>query len=1049
MEECEIDEDGKFIRKGETINSLSNFDSVSKTVQLRDHSRKNLNRLGVLYSDSDQISSPIQRTEENFCEKSELGSSARPIKKFSKLISLASDINSYDDDYSHRPIKNLQRSPSRTGTIPKTNFSSPAKSSPFKNSSLKSSPFKSSPAKSSPFLNSSLKSSPAKSSPFKSSPAKSSPFKFTSDQARFGEPAQPPAASTSASPFKFTSDQARFGEPSQPPAASTSASTSKKLLWDKKVMDSLEAQGFTRRESTVPKMVYDYSSSATTSSAAAAAKPATLSKNSPAKVFKKPVEDTKAPLPAPPMPPTKLPEQRNVRFSNISQKNQKDPADLSLKDRMAIFEKNKGTAPVPKTPYGIADANPIRSNLPELSKKFHFGFGGQLNKSAPVEVPSVATTAETAAANVKKTVSKLLTGKGMTISEQQINESTRKQREEDMKCLLNRFNKPEIEQETSEDEPMHEEKSERKRLSNGEKYAAEQTKAEVYQKSDDKKRSRVLNPPRMYPILSDIESNTDSEMDNYTTATVSGSDDVATDQHADDDDDYTDEEDVNLSFGREILNTVQKSHNLSNVDYLNSTVSSQEVSDAIGDMDDYLNEALEGDESKGYDDEGSACSHSFQYERPKRVSFKDAGDIPFKTKLEISPSKNPNGSTTLVHTVSFYRRQQSTSASNTPVKKVVHKSESDDGPAENLITNRKAREECYNKIQRLLEEVMRQQTIISQTSQALNLCASTVEFSGSTEAVEGERHLLVATNRRMACLNEVQRLKVEGMLVRVGAAKEKGTLQIKEITIPLKQTYISRLANDEINGHHLLCLVKYNEYVLATRTLPTLPGLNSVKFQDLLSLNEVHADFKITLEIYGMTAQREILPHDIKYHIQTPNKKRFKSKLQESNLTRPPVQSPGGPNAVRTPSLVQYGYIIFSIRELKQKSWVINETAAGVSPLNGNVYLKIDSRFTVDVDHCGFLTMFDDISGFGAWHRRWCRLSGNTLYHWKYPEDEKKKEALGQLDLTNIISERVEVAPRSICARLHTILLESRRERRAEDVETLVRVPKGNFTTVR
>lgn len=41
---------------------------------------------------------------------------------------------------------------------------------------------------------------------------------------------------------------------------------------------------------------------------------------------------------------------------------------MSLKERMAIFEKNKGAAPVPATPYGIADANPIRTNMPELSK---------------------------------------------------------------------------------------------------------------------------------------------------------------------------------------------------------------------------------------------------------------------------------------------------------------------------------------------------------------------------------------------------------------------------------------------------------------------------------------------------------------------------------------------------------------------------------------------------------------------------------------------------------------------------------------------------------
>lgn len=996
--ECEIDENGKMTRKGETVNSLSNYDNGNNnTAQLRDHSRKNLKRLGVLYSDTDQISSPIQRTEENFCESNEGSSARRPIKKYTKLASLATDINSWDDDYSHHAIKNTQAaSPSKTGTIPKTNFNSPAK---------KQSPFKvNAAAGSSNNLNSSV-----------SSPAK-------------------------------------------------------KLLWDKKVMDSLEAQGFTRRDTSGPKLIYDYSSTATssssidkpsTSTATKAASPAKKA-NTPTNTFLKPSEVKKAESPAKReivkpaaaklMPAPKPTEQKNVRFSNISQKNSKDPAEMSLKDRMAIFEKNKGTAPVPKTPYGITDANPIRSNMPELSKKFNFGLGNQQTKPAPVppKMPVQETAASnSAAANIKTTVKKLLTGKATTISEQQINDNIRKQREEDMKCILNRFNKPIAE--TSEDEEMVQEKSERKRLSSDEKYSTEPTNEEVYQKSDDKKRSRVSNQNRLYPVLSDIESTTetDSEMDNYTTATVSGSEQQTMD---DDDEDYTDDEgeDINLSFGREILNTVKKNNNLSKDDYLDSTVSSQEVSDAIGDMDDYLNEALEGNESRDYDDKGSAYSDSFEYERyPKRVSFKEAGDIPIKSKFEISPTKNANGSMTLVHTVSFYRRQQSASASNTPVKKVVHKAEVAETHDEKTNMSRKAREEVENKIQKLLDNVMQQQTVISQTSQALNLCASTVEFSGSTESVEGERHLLVATHRRLACLNEVQRLKVEGLMNRVGAAKEKGTLTIQEIIIPMKQTYISRLANDEISGHNLLCLVKYNEVVLATKTLPTLPGLKSVKFQDLLTLNEVYADFKITLEIYGMTAQREILPHDIKYHIQTPNKKRFKSKLLESNLTRPPIQSPGGPNAVRTPALVQYGYIIFSLREIKQKSWVINETAPGVSPLNGNVYLKIDSKFTVDVNHCGFLTMFDDISGFGAWHRRWCRLSGNTLYYWKYPEDEKKKESLGQLDLTNIVSERVEVAPRAICARLHTILLESRRERRSDDVDTLVLVPQGKYTTVR
>lgn len=798
------------IKTGEkTLNSLSNYDS-SGHVQLRDHSRKNLKRLGALYSETDQISSPIQRTEEKFCEPT---NPTRPIKKYSKLAALANDINSWDDDYSHHQLKSVTDSPKKNSSIyTKSGVSSPAKSF----SSI------STPEKS----RTNLVSSPSRKDSIKST---------------------------------------QTGE--------KSTNSPKKLVWDKKVIDSLEAQGFARRESTVPKLVYDYSKSepstsgvysspskkSLTKTATNSPIKKTLPVNSPAK--KEPLFNKPAPSTSSSTSSNKSKEQpKNVRFSNAFLKNQKDPAEMSLKERMAIFEKNKGKAPVPRTPFGITDANPIRANMPELSKKYDFGFKSP-GKSSPAETSvNKDSVIDKATINIKSAVSKLLSERETTISEKQISDEIKKQREEDMKCIMKRYHKQsDMSQETDGDEIMQEEKAERKRRSSSENSPEIVVQSEI----DEKKRARMSNPQRLYPVLSDLET-TDSEVDNYTTATVSCTEDNMTDGNdhyaesslratsnepensSDDDEDAG--TNLNLSIGREILNKVRKSTDLGSHSYLESTVSSTDVSDAICDMDDYLNEAL--DDSKDYDDKGSACSDSFEYERyPRRVSFKDVAnktDIPVSSKVEISPT-SPRGSVTLVHTVSFYRRQQSASASNTPIKKVVHKSEdSDKSEATNMQLSRKAKEECDNKIQRLLDEVMRQQAIISQTSQALNLCASTIEFSGSTEAVEGERHLLVATNRRLACLNEVQRLKVEGLVDRFGAAKEKGTLTISEVIIPLKQTYINRLATDEINGHHLLCLVKYNEYVLATKTLPTLPGLKSVKFTDNLTFNEVFADFKVS-----------------------------------------------------------------------------------------------------------------------------------------------------------------------------------------------------------
>lgn len=346
------------IRKGETINSLSNFDNNTQAVQLRDHSRKNLKRLGVLYSENDQISSPIQRTEEKFCETTPHPGS-RPIKKYSKLAALANDINSWDDDYTHHPVKSTL--------------------SPVKGNSV------------------STKSNNS------SSPAKS--------QSTISTPDKPRNAALS-SPARKDSLKNLIEKPS------SSNNSPKKLLWDKKVIDSLEAQGFSRRESTVPKLVYDYAKGEPSTSgniASPSKKSLTKTAVPTSSSFKKPLANSPAKKEAPKsvtssssQASTKSNEQRSVRFSNAFVKNQKDPAEMSLKERMAIFEKNKGKAPVPRTPFGITDANPIRSNMPELSKKYDFGFKSPGKTVTATNETNKDAVIDKATINIKSAVSKLV-----------------------------------------------------------------------------------------------------------------------------------------------------------------------------------------------------------------------------------------------------------------------------------------------------------------------------------------------------------------------------------------------------------------------------------------------------------------------------------------------------------------------------------------------------------------------------------------------------------------------------------------------------------------
>jgi actin-binding protein anillin len=111
--------------------------------------------------------------------------------------------------------------------------------------------------------------------------------------------------------------------------------------------------------------------------------------------------------------------------------------------------------------------------------------------------------------------------------------------------------------------------------------------------------------------------------------------------------------------------------------------------------------------------------------------------------------------------------------------------------------------------------------------------------------------IFFSAHRRQACLNEIQRLKVEGILDRQSVGIERGTLTVSDISVPLKPHYVNKLASDEINGHNLVCLLKYNEHVLATKSVPTMPGLKSVRFPDVLTLNEVFSDFKVCFLFFG------------------------------------------------------------------------------------------------------------------------------------------------------------------------------------------------------
>ncbi|XP_076748828.1 anillin-like isoform X2 [Xylocopa sonorina] len=1067
--------------------------------------RSKLQRLGKLYSDdsSRELSSPIHRTEEKFSAEEDVVEQ-KPCKRgarLDRLAALASTINNWEDDLSHPTL--IKQVESKADKVQ---------------------------AK----LNEQVKS--------------------------ISEP-QP---STSGYNKGNRNSKGSYSKKEEP-------CSTKQLKWNKTTLETLESLGFNRTKSN-SRLVYDYKACSQGKDAGSPRsspkyrqetiheethdkKPEDSPKQTGCKNASTPEKIAKNITPnansnrltprfgfngSPKSPAQSSSGSVLSKASLFESKNTeakaKDPTQMTLSERMALFEKNKGEAPLlPKAPLTMSIPpkklqGKDKTGLPTA----HINNGAKERPKA--DIPNNAV-------NVQR--EKFEQGFNMQELENNILRNTHLERQRELDMLRSRFNRnKEMAQAAAGSCIRTSESSEGK--SNSPKnspicpvkptpapdhgipppppplpqsHVSNEKSPSKQSKNSSTKRQVVVSPPKLtqqvkvvsdikrirvappkpghlYPNLSEIENTTETEGDTeYTvnsteaeTATLDEKTDTETGTEAEyyvqdnesEVDSDEESEDVNTSLGRSILCAVNEQTFLNKKRSIDpdpdSTTSDISVLD---EMDEYLDECLALQEAQNaHTEEGptppklnkggkspSTTSTSFKYnEGPSYRS-------PIKKVSSASPKQSEpyildgDNLMPLMHSVSFYRRQQSQTP-KTPVRIISRTQESTNTVAD--ATQYDAKNEAMlvqEKVKRLLDEICKQQTIIGQASQALNLCSSTVEFNHSREQVEGERLLLVATHRRQAALNEVQRLKVEGTLkpVRPGSpeVQESGSLTVSAITLPLKRDYFRTM--DKSTCLHFVCLMRHLEEIVATPVVVAEPGDSCLRFPSTLKLNNLYNDFKITIEIYSLQTQPEILPHEIKYHINNNNgcsnsnnncNKKLVNKTpkkflkQESRLIMPTVQSPAGPSAVRSPAFQLSGYVIFSLKEIHRQQFTLNKVPPQ-SPLEGRLQMHVSCELSVAVEHRGFLTMFEDVSGFGAWHRRWCLLKGSTLSYWKYPDDEHKKTPIGSLDLQSVNTTNVGLVSRDICARPNTFLLETTKAAEPEDTDSLIMIRNGSTTTIR
>ncbi|XP_033284168.1 anillin isoform X2 [Orcinus orca] len=422
----------------------------------------------------------------------------------------------------------------------------------------------------------------------------------------------------------------------------------------------------------------------------------------------------------------------------------------------------------------------------------------------------------------------------------------------------------------------------------------------------------------------------------------------------------------------------------------------------------------------------------------------------------------------LPYSIDAYRSQRVKETDRPSIKQVIVRKEDVTSKLNEKKNGFPCQVNIKQKMQELNNEINLQQTVIYQASQALNCCVDEDHGKGSLEEAEAERLLLIATEKRTLLIDELNKLKNEGPQRKNNAGPisqsefvpSKGSITLSEIRLPLKADFVCSTVQkpDAANYYFLIILKAGAENMVATPLASTSNSLNgdALTFTTTFTLRDVSNDFEINIEVYSLVQTKDPSGPDKK-------KKAYKSKaitpkrLLTSVTTKSTLPSSvmASLNAVRTSNFALVGSYMLSlssvgntkfaldkinydVKERELLGYMFQEKVPFLSPLEGHIYLKIKCQVNSSVEERGFLTIFEDVSGFGAWHRRWCVLSGNCISYWTYPDDEKRKNPIGRLNLANCTSRQIEPANREFCARRNTFELITVRPQREDDRETLV-----------
>lgn len=422
-------------------------------------------------------------------------------------------------------------------------------------------------------------------------------------------------------------------------------------------------------------------------------------------------------------------------------------------------------------------------------------------------------------------------------------------------------------------------------------------------------------------------------------------------------------------------------------------------------------------------------------EEPITPSFDNIRNI----RLPVSepPLQNAN---TLNRTLVFYRSlSQRIKKKCRPLLKTKVKSTEIPVPITTLHQN--------DNIQELLQELEIQQTLIHQASKALNLCNIMKKFQQSTQHIESERLLLLATLKKKAVLNEIRRISASNDNIAI--LSERGEIKISNIALCLRENILSLRNQNEDISEWFIVTVSHETTVWGTIAMSYSAETAKICFSRSLSIRNLTPNFKIIVSVYSLqlrdancNKREEYSKHQ---NVSCPSPTNLWKKIEKTRSKQNEVHC----SSVRDTSFKLSGFVELTLQDIPLSSpWPLSMVPLN-SILQGTIDLDLSCKLHISVTHAGFLTHGDEAGGFAVWNRRWCVLEGYILKFWNYPQEQELKTPLLLIDLTHCISNEVMIADRTLCAKPRTLMFKTTRERAPQDQNSMLLECESTRTIIR